>query len=125
MLVGGPLETLTGPAPRAQRLAVRIELLNECGPHAAIGSRRIFRGVTLIFLNAPRTVEHPDVIVCFVDKYAANGTEDPIVLELRPRRIDFESRDPTGWLLRDQRPLNDNYAHRNSEWQKPQCAPDL
>src|SRR5262245_56366332 len=125
MLVVGPLVTLTGAAPRTQSLAVRIELLHERRGDTAIGRRRIFGGVVLIFLEGPWTVEHPDVIVRLVDEDSADRTEDPIALELWPGSVDFECRYATGRLLRDQRPLNDRDADCNNHGEKADCATDL
>src|SRR6185369_8676655 len=88
-----PLEALSRSAPRADEVALGVELDDRRRRHTALGLRRVGRGVDFLRLErAGAAVDDVDVILG-VDADADHVAVHPVIRQrLRPHRVDFEPR---------------------------------
>src|SRR5216684_805980 len=103
VLASDPFIAFAGPAPRAQEIAVGVELQHRRRRHAAFRARRRQRCTLLVVGQRARAVDNPDMTLP-VDGDAANLAENPVVGQwLWPGRIDREGRNLAGMSVAWQR----------------------
>src|SRR5204862_5563186 len=118
-----PLVSRARTAPGLQEFAIRRELEHRRRRKAALRLRWRERRGPLGFRDAPRALEHPDVVVG-VDGDTANGAGDPVVRQqLRPERIGLELRPGRAPALRMTRARRD--ADQNAQRPRPGLSDPL
>ena len=102
VLAVGPVVARPGPAPRVHELPRRVEL-----------QHRRRRALPAILRDCVRPVQQVDVIAA-IDGHRCDMTHDPVVRQLRPRRVYLEDGDPSRRRRRRQGRLRRHRASGNN-----------